>query len=80
MAPAKFRESTSVRVIYLPQGHWVFLPVPLPPQLNFSSNLVTALSMADQAIGELRWLSGSLPNPHLLNPSLARREVVRAVR
>jgi hypothetical protein len=66
MDPSKFQASTSGKVIRQPQGYWAFLPAPLPPALTFSPALVTALSAADRALGELRGLGGALTNPHLL--------------
>jgi Fic family protein len=80
MDPSKFQASTSGKVIRLPQGYWAFLPAPLPPALTFSPALVTALSAADRALGELRGLGGALANPHLLIRPLARREAVLSSR
>jgi len=80
MDPSKFQASTSGKVVRQPQGYWAFLPALLPPALNFSPALVSALSAADQALGELRGLGGALANPHLLNRPLARREAVLSSR
>lgn len=80
MDPSKFQASSSGRVVRQPQGYWAFLPEPLPPTLAFSPSLVTALSAADRALGELRGLGGTLANPHLLLRLLARREAVLSSR
>ncbi len=80
MDPSKFQASTSGKVVRQPQGYWAFLPAPLPPALTFSPSLVTALSAADRALGELRGLGGALSNPHLLIRPLARREAVLSSR
>ena len=80
MDPSKFQASTSGKVVRQPQGYWTFLPAPLPPALSFSPALVSALSVADQALGELRGLGGGLANPHLLIRPLARREAVLSSR
>jgi len=80
MDPSKFQASTSGKVVRQLQGYWAFLPTPLPPALTFSPALVSALSAADQALGELRGLGGALANPHLLNRPLARREAVLSSR
>ncbi len=80
MDPFKFQASTSGKVVRQPQGYWAFLPAPLPPTLTFSPSLVTALSAADRALGELRGLGGTLANPHLLIRPLARREAVLSSR
>jgi Fic family protein len=42
--------------------------------------VVSALSVADRALGELAGLGGSLPNPHLLIRSFIRREAVLSSR
>ena len=80
MDPSKFQASTSGKVVRQPQGYWAFLPAPLPPALSFSPALVTALSAADRALGELRGLGGALSNPHLLIRPLARQEAVLSSR
>ncbi|MBN2147204.1 MAG: Fic family protein [Anaerolineales bacterium] len=80
MDPSKFQTSPSGKVVRQPQGYWAFLPAPLPPALTFSPALVTALSAADRALGELRGLGGALANPHLLIRPLARREAVLSSR
>jgi cell filamentation protein, protein adenylyltransferase len=48
----------------------------LPPRLAFNQRLVSQLSEADRAIGQLAGLGRSLPNPHLLAEALIRREAV----
>ncbi len=80
MDPSKFQASTSGKVVRQPQGYWAFLPAPMPPALTFSPALVTALSAADRALGELRGLGGALASPHLLVRPLARREAVLSSR
>ncbi len=80
MDPSKFQASPSGKVVRQPQGYWAFIPAPLPPALTFSLSLVTALSAADRALGELCGLGGALANPHLLIRPLARREAVLSSR
>jgi len=81
MDPSKFQASTSGKVVRQPQGYWAFLPAPLPPPaLIFSPVLVSMLSAADQALGELRGLGGALSNPYLLIRPLARQEAVLSSR
>lgn len=80
MDPTKFQAATSGKAIRQPQGYWAFLPATLPPALTFSPSLVSALSVADRALGELKGLGGALVNPHLLIRPLARREAVLSSR
>jgi Fic family protein len=80
MDPVKFQSSPSGKVLRMPQGYWAFLPDDLPPRLDFSAALVSALSTADRALGELKGLGGTLLNPHLLIRPLTHREAVLSSR
>ena len=59
-----------------PQGYRAFHPDPLPPALNWSPQLVRALSDADQVLGRLAGEGRRLPNPHLLIRPFVQREAV----
>lgn len=61
----------------MPQrGYSAFVPVPLPPKINWTARLVRLLSDADRLIGKLAGEGGRLPNPHVLMRPFARREAV----
>ena len=64
----------------IPQGYWAFLPAAIPPKLDFSPALVSTLSTADRALGELKGLGGTLLNPNLLIRPLTHREAVLSSR
>jgi Fic family protein len=55
-------------------GQMAFVPDNLPPHLKWSSELVTVLSDADRAIGQLHGIGLNLPNPNLLITPFVRRE------
>lgn len=80
MNPRDFHKSSPGRVLRAPTGYWAFVPHPLPPALSWTPELVTLLSEADRALGELAGLGRSLPNPHLLIRPLVRREAVLSSR
>lgn len=81
MDPEAFRRSPAGQVVRSAQGqYWAFVPNPLPPQWTWSSDLVTVLSKADRALGELSGLGRSMPNPHLLIRPFVRREAVLSSR
>ena len=80
MNPEAFRNSPAGRVFRAPGGYWAFAPNPLPPELPWTVELVTSLSEADRALGELAGLGRSLPNPHLLIRPFVRREAVLSSR
>ncbi|MGB8377564.1 MAG: Fic/DOC family N-terminal domain-containing protein, partial [Rhodanobacteraceae bacterium] len=62
------------------QGYAAFVPAPLPPHLDYDTDLVRALSRADAALSELSGLGRVLPNPHLLIAPYLRREAVLSSR
>src|SRR6266436_1647569 len=57
-----------------------FLPAPLPPALDWTPQLIRALSEADRLIGRLAGEGGRLPNPHVLIRPFVRREAVLSSR
>ena len=65
------------RLVRQPGGHAAFIPAPLPPSFAWDSELVTALSAADLAIGRLGGQGRRLPNPHLLIRRAAQPPVLR---
>lgn len=80
MNPEPFRGSPTGRLVRAPAGYWAFVPNPLPPSLPWTAELVTTLSEADRALGELAGIGRSLPNPHLLIRPFVRREAVLSSR
>lgn len=53
-----------------------FVPIPLPPELDFPWPVIALLSEADRGLGELAGVSRMLPNPHLFIQPFLRREAV----
>ncbi len=80
MNPQDFHKNSPGRVLRTPGGYWAFVPHPLPHAFSWTPELVTVLSEADRALGELAGLGRSLPNPHLLIRPLVRREAVLSSR
>jgi Fic family protein len=59
------------------QGSYsAFVPAPLPPELDWTPRLISALSDADRLVGRLAGEGGRLPNPHILIRPFVRREAV----
>ncbi|MBW3567787.1 MAG: Fic family protein, partial [Proteobacteria bacterium] len=75
-----YRAPEAGRFIQVPEGHLAFVPVPLPPAIDFDASLVLALSRADTALSELSGVGRLLPNPHLLIAPYLRREAVLSSR
>jgi Fic family protein len=61
-------------------AYWAFVPAPLPPNIEWDTALVQALSRADRALGELAGLGSTIPNPHLLIEPFIRQEAVLSSR
>ena len=62
----QIRESSAGIVKKSLKGYSYFVPSKLPPQLDWSTNLVNTLSKADFTLGKLAREGVKLPNPHLL--------------
>src|SRR5947207_7267355 len=59
------------------QGSYsAFVPAPLPPNLDWTPQLIGALSDADRLVGRLAGEGGRLSNPHILIRPFVRREAV----
>jgi len=58
----------------------MFVPNPLPPSINWSSLLTSAVGAADRALGKLDSLANTLPSPHSLVRPFVRREAVLSSR
>lgn len=80
MHPDQFQPTAPGRIVRQPQGYWAFIPDPLPPSVDWTPDLVAALSEADRTLGELAGLGAMLPNPYLLIQPLMRREAVLSSR
>lgn len=76
----EYRAPEAGRVIRVPEGFYAFVPAPLPPVIDFTAELVLALSRADAALSELSGVGRLLPNPHLLITPYLRREAVLSSR
>jgi Fic family protein len=81
MDPEAFQDGHSGKTVQVPgKDYWVYCPAPLPPQLEWSSDLIAELSSAASALGELKGLGHHLSNPHLLIAPFIRREAVLSSR
>ncbi len=57
-----------------------FVPAPLPPEIRWTEALITTLSGADRAVGQLAGEGRRLPDPHLFIGPFLRREAVLSSR
>jgi len=69
-------ESPSGKIIQALSGYRAFLPDDLPPNIEWTAQLVNSLSRADYALGKLSVEGAKLPNPHLLIRPFITKEAV----
>ncbi len=70
-------QGRSGRVLRVPgQDYSAYYPAPLPPQFDWTTELITTLTSAASALGELKGLGHDLSHPHLLIAPFIRREAV----
>ena len=80
MKPNEFRNPKVGRAIRTKTGYWAFIPTPLPPEIEWTTPLISALSDADRELSKLTTLAGNFPFPHLLTQPFMRREAVLSSR
>src|SRR4030067_1420336 len=80
MDPHDFSSAAPGRVLRTPKGYWAFIPDPLPPAINWSTPLSSALGEAERNLGRLASLADTLPSPHILVRPFIRPEAVLSSR
>jgi Fic family protein len=75
-----FKQHQSGRLTKTPEGYWAYVPNPLPPNIEWDQELVSALAGATLELGRLAGVGQTLLNPHLLINPLMRREAVLSSR
>lgn len=76
MKPDDFRSQGAGKVIYNPSGFWAFIPHPLPPPLDWSTELVAGLSESERDLGRLAARVSNYPFPRRLIHPFIRSEAV----
>jgi Fic family protein len=80
MKPNEFHNPKVGKAIRTQTGYWTFIPAPLPPEIEWTSPLILALSDADRELSKLATLAGNFPFPRLLTQPFMRREAVLSSR
>lgn len=80
MNPNDFHAPEVGQVILTPKGYFAYVPAPLPPNLNWSLSLVSALSEAERDLSRLATMASAFPFPRLLIQPFMRREAVLSSR
>ncbi len=76
MDPKDDRSQEAGRAALTQTGFWAFLPNPLPPNIPWSSSLVSILSEAERDLSRLSTLISAFPFPRLLIQPFIRNEAV----
>lgn len=78
MAPVVQSLDRGGRYVYQPTGYRAFIPATLPPEpaITFDLSLMSLLSEADHALGQLDGVASILPNPDLFVAMYVREEAV----
>lgn len=80
MKASDFLSSSTGQLVPTTDGQLAFVPAPLPPAIEYDTDLVLRLSHADAALSELAGVGRHLPNPHLLISPYVRREAILSTR
>lgn len=76
----RLTDSPTGRLVPIRDGQQAFIPNPLPRDLHMSPRIVSLLVDAASAVGTLRGVGETVPNPRLLIRQFIRREVVLSSR
>ena len=80
MKPKDFHNTKAGKVIHTRKGYWAFIPAPLPPALDWTADMLSALSEAERELSRLTTLAGNFPFQRLLIQPFMRREAVLSSR
>ncbi|MBL7081164.1 MAG: Fic family protein, partial [Candidatus Omnitrophica bacterium] len=57
----KFKDSPAGKVLKTDRDYWAFIPNKLPPEINYTKELVNLASEANRYIGNLNGIGSLLP-------------------
>lgn len=76
MDPKAYQSVGAGKAILTQTNYWAFIPNPLPPDISWSSPLVSVLSEAERDLSRLATLINTFPMPGLLSQPFVRNEAV----
>jgi Fic family protein len=80
MDPKNYQNSSAGKPIHHPTGYWYFLPIDLPPDLNWSPTLVSILAEAERNLARLASIGNSPANLNWVVQPFIRHEAVVSTR
>ena len=78
--PETFMTDRTGRLVAIGGGHFAFVPNALPPDIEYEARVVQPLEEATLALGQLKGIGHSLPNPHMLIPVFQQQEALSSSR
>lgn len=75
-----FTKNASGQLVMTTSGYLAFVPAPLPPQLEWTDELLSLLSKADRSLAQLAEVGKTFPAPHVVVRPFIRREAVLSSR
>jgi len=76
MDPKDYQSEKAGKAVLTQTGFWAFIPNPLPPDIHWSSSLVSKVSEAERDLSRLSTLIRAFPFPSLLIQPFMRNEAV----
>jgi Fic family protein len=76
MKTASFSKNAPGKTIKTLKGYWAFVPDPLPPNVSWSTRVMTKLSQADRSLARLAEVGNAFPVPHVVARPFIRKEAV----
>ena len=71
-----FNQNAPGKVIRTIEGHDAFIPDPLPPQMEWSTKLLSKLALAERSIARLEEVGKNFPVPYVVVRPFIRKEAV----
>src|SRR5579871_3012997 len=78
--PETFMTDRTGRLVAIGGRHFAFVPNALPPDIEYEARVVQPLEEATLALGQLKGIGHSLPNPHMLIPVFQQQEALSSSR
>lgn len=76
MQRSDFSPNSPGKTILVPQGYLAFVPAPLPPDIQWSNDLLNTMSQTDRSLAQLQEIGNNLSFPHFAVRPFIRKEAV----
>ena len=80
MNPEDFIAKEAGQAIFTQRGYWAFIPAPLPPALDWQTDLVELLTKTERSLATLANIGYAFPAPHIMVRPFIYREAVLSSR